>query len=80
MIKKDLKVKQEDQKMVHSKRIKVKLFLDTRVTSAHSVIKHSYRLQRKYLSVVKRLGKNPAIVAITRILIETIYIMLVDGK
>jgi hypothetical protein len=80
MIKKDLKVKQEDQKMVHSKRIKMKLFLDTRVTSAQSVIKHSYRLQRKYLSVVKRLGKNHAIVAIARILIETIYIMLVEGK
>ena len=50
------------------------------VTAAHSVIKYSDRLKRKYLSIVKRLGKNHAIVAIARILIGTIYIMLKNGR
>ena len=49
------------------------------VTAAHSVIKYSDRLKRKYLSIIKRLGKNRAIVAIARILIETIYTMLKNG-
>ena len=49
------------------------------VTAAHSIIKYSDRLKRKYLSIVKRLGKNRAIVAIVRILIETIYTMLKNG-
>jgi transposase len=49
------------------------------VNAAHSVIKYSERMKRKYLSLVKRLGKNRAIVAIARILIETIYTMLTKG-
>ena len=50
------------------------------VTAAHSVIKYSDRMRKKYLSIVRRTGKNRAIVAIARILIETIYSMLVNGK
>ena len=32
------------------------------VTAAHSVIKYSQKLKKKYLSIVKILGKNRAIV------------------
>ncbi len=46
------------------------------VNAVHIVIKHSKRLKSKYLSIVRRLGKNRAIVAIARILIEMIYTML----
>ena len=46
------------------------------VNAAHSVVKYSERIRRKYLRLVRRLGKNRAIVAIARILIETIYTML----
>ncbi len=49
------------------------------VNAAHSVIKYSERMKRKYLSIVRRLGKNRAIVAIARTLIETIYTMLSRG-
>ena len=49
------------------------------VNAAHSVIKYSDRMNRKYLSLVRRLGKNRAIVAIVSILIETIYTMLSRG-
>ena len=49
------------------------------VNAAHSVIKYSERMKRKYLSLVRRLGKNRAIVAIARILIEIIYTMLSRG-
>ena len=49
-------------------------------TAAHSVIKFSDRMRRKYLSLVRRLGRNRAIVAIARILIETIYTMLKKGE
>ena len=49
------------------------------VTPAHSLIKYSDRIRKKYLGIVKRLGKNRAIVAIARILIETIYTMLKNG-
>ena len=49
------------------------------VNAAHSVVKYSERMKRKYLSLVRRLGKNRAIVAIARILIETIYTMLSSG-
>ena len=48
------------------------------VNAAHSVIKYSDRMRRKYLSLA-RLAKNGAIVAIARILIETIYTMLSRG-
>jgi uncharacterized protein (DUF934 family) len=37
-------------------------------------------MRRKYLSLVRRLGRNRAIVAIARILIETIHTMLTRGK
>jgi transposase len=46
------------------------------VTAAHSLIKYSKRMRMKYLSIVRRLGKNRAIVAIARILVECIYTML----
>ena len=36
-------------------------------------------MRRKYLSLVRRLGKNRAIVAIARTLIEIIYTMLSRG-
>ncbi|MGP6239835.1 hypothetical protein ACNF40_05410, partial [Cuniculiplasma sp. SKW4] len=49
------------------------------VNAAHSVIKYSERMKRKYLNLVKRLGKNRAIVAIARILTETIHTMLKKG-
>jgi transposase len=50
------------------------------VNAAHSVVKYSDRMRRKYLSLVRRLGKNRAIVAIARILLETIYTMLKKGE
>ena len=50
------------------------------VTAAHSLIKYSKKMKMKYLSIVRRLGKNRAIVAIARILVETIYVMLSRGE
>ena len=50
------------------------------VTAAHSLIKYSKRMKMKYLSIVRRIGKNRAIVAIARILVETIYVMLSRGE
>ena len=50
------------------------------VNAAHIVVKYSDRMRRKYLSLVRRLGKNRAIVAIARILLETIYTMLKKGE
>ncbi|MCW6170754.1 MAG: hypothetical protein LVQ96_06240, partial [Thermoplasmatales archaeon] len=44
------------------------------------VIKHSKRLKSKYLSIVRRIGKKRAIVAIARILLEMIYTMLKKGE
>ena len=49
------------------------------MNAAHSVIKYSDRMRRKYLNLVRRLGKNRAIVAIARTLIEIIYTMLSRG-
>jgi len=49
------------------------------VNAAHSVIKYSTRMKKKYLSLVRRLGRNRAIVAIARTLIEIIYTMLSRG-
>ena len=46
------------------------------VTAAHIIIRYSKRMKAKYLSIVRRLGKNRAIVAIARILLECIYVML----
>ncbi len=49
------------------------------VTAAHSLIKYSRKMKMKYLSIVRRTGRNRAIVAIARILVETIYVMLSKG-
>ena len=46
------------------------------VNCAHTVVKYSVRFKKKYNSIVRRLGKSRAIVAIARILAETIYTML----
>ncbi|MGC9176753.1 MAG: transposase, partial [Thermoplasmata archaeon] len=46
------------------------------VISAHTVIKYSKKMKEKYLSLVRRIGKNRAIVAIARILAETIFTIL----
>ena len=46
------------------------------VTASHTAIKRSKKLRSKYLSIVRRVGKNRAIVAIARILAELIYSML----
>ena len=46
------------------------------VNAGHSVIKHSTKMREKYSRLVRRLGRNRAIVAIARILLETIYVML----
>ncbi len=46
------------------------------VNAAHLVVRYSERMRKKYLSIVRRLGKNRAIVAIARILLETIFMML----
>ncbi|WMT49120.1 MAG: hypothetical protein RE472_08620 [Thermoplasmatales archaeon] len=50
------------------------------VTAAHIVIKYSDRMRKKYLTIVKTLGKNRVIIAISRIFIETIYTLLVNVK
>ncbi|MFG1555421.1 MAG: IS110 family transposase [Thermoplasmataceae archaeon] len=49
------------------------------VTAAHSLIKYSRKMKMKYLSIVRRTGRNRAIVAIAGILVETIYVMLSKG-
>lgn len=49
------------------------------VNDAHLVIKNSEKMRKKYLSIVRRLTKNHAIVAIARILLEAIYVMLSRG-
>ena len=46
------------------------------VLAAQTVIKYSKKMKNKYLSLVKRIGRNRAIVAIARILAETIFTML----
>jgi len=50
------------------------------VNTAHNVIKYSKRMRNKYLSLVRRIGKNRAIVPIARILLEKIFIMLKKGE
>lgn len=50
------------------------------VNCAHTVIKYSRKFRSKYNSLVKRLGRNRSIVAIARILAETIHTMLVNRK
>ena len=46
------------------------------VTAAHSVIKYSRKMKQKYMHIVRRTGMKRAIVAIARILAETVYTML----
>ena len=46
------------------------------VETAHSLIKYTKKFRTKYLSMVRRLGKKRSIIAIARILAETIYAML----
>jgi hypothetical protein len=46
------------------------------INAAHSVIRYSKRMKSKYLSMVRRTGKNRSIFAIGRVLLETIYVML----
>ncbi len=46
------------------------------VNCAHTVVKYSARFKKKYNSIVRSSGKSRAIVAIARILAETIYTML----
>jgi hypothetical protein len=50
------------------------------VTASHTAIKKSKKLRAKYLSIVRRVGRNRAIVAIARILAELIYTMLKNNK
>jgi len=49
---------------------------DNSVLATHTVIKYSKKMKNKYFTLVKRTGKNRAIVAIARILAETIFTML----
>lgn len=46
------------------------------VNAAHMVIKYSKKMKIKYLRPERTLGKNRAIVALARILAETIWTML----
>ena len=46
------------------------------VKTVHSLIKFTKKFKSKYLSIVRRLGKKRSIIAIARILAETIYAML----
>ena len=50
------------------------------VTASHTAIKKSKKLRAKYLSIVRRVGRNRAIVAIARILAEFIFTMLKNNK
>lgn len=50
------------------------------VESAHIAIKYTKKFKIKYNKIVKRLGKKRSIVAVARMLIETIYAMLKEGK
>ena len=46
------------------------------VTAALSLIKYSRKMKMKYLSIVRRTGRNRAIVAIGRILVEIFCVMI----
>ncbi|MGC8506602.1 MAG: hypothetical protein ACP5NK_07890, partial [Thermoplasmata archaeon] len=46
------------------------------VIASHIAIRRSRKLRAKYLSIVRRVGRNRAIVAIARILAEHIFTML----
>ena len=46
------------------------------VETVHSLIKFTRKFISKYLCIVRRLGKKRSIIAIARILAETVYTML----
>ena len=46
------------------------------VETAHSLIKFTKKFRSKYMGIVRTLGKKRSIIAIARILAETIYAML----
>ncbi|MEM3845125.1 MAG: hypothetical protein QXU98_05430 [Candidatus Parvarchaeota archaeon] len=46
------------------------------VTASHTAIKRSKKLRSKYMSIVRRVGKNSAIVQVARILAELKHSML----
>ncbi|WP_337860632.1 hypothetical protein [Ferroplasma sp.] len=48
--------------------------------AVHTLIKLSKKFKAKYLSLIRRLGKNRTIIAIARLLSETIYTMLKNNK
>jgi hypothetical protein len=50
------------------------------VTASHTAMRRSKKLRSKYLSIVRRIGRNRAIVAIARILAEIIYSMFKNGE
>ena len=50
------------------------------VNASHTAIKRPKRLRAKYMSIVRRVGRNRAIVAIARILAELIFTMLKNNK
>ena len=50
------------------------------VESAQIAIKYTRKFRVKYNKIVKRLGRKRSIVAVARMLIETIYAMLKSGK
>ena len=50
------------------------------VIASHTAIQRSKRLRAQYLSMVRRVGRNRAIVAIARILAELIFTMLKNNK
>lgn len=46
------------------------------INATHSIIKYSKRIRSKYLGIVRRIGKNRAVVTTCRILSDTVYVML----
>ena len=46
------------------------------VETVHSLIKFTRKFKSKYLSIVRKPGKKRSIIAIARILAETVYTML----
>ena len=50
------------------------------VNASHIAVKRSVKMKKKYLSIVRRVGKNRAIVAVARILAEIIFTMLKNNS
>ena len=46
------------------------------VETVHSLIKYTKNFRSKYMNIVRRLGKKRSIIAIARMLAETIFTML----